>query len=140
MVRAREQDSIMSYLRGICYPAKIWIPYREIHNRSPVRKLLIMGWTKEVVDDAREIIYNFIKTEIGENISGLHPVLSQQDVRKTWSRSPSPSTRTSLGTPSRTSPSPSCSSAHNIRVSGRDSSWFNQPLIESKRNVQPDQR
>jgi hypothetical protein len=49
-----------------------------------------MGWTKQVVDDAREIIYNLIKTEIGENISGLHPVLSPQDVWKTWSRSPSP--------------------------------------------------
>jgi hypothetical protein len=45
MVRAKEQDSIISYLRGICYPAKIWIPYREIHNRSPFRKLLLMGWT-----------------------------------------------------------------------------------------------
>jgi hypothetical protein len=90
MVRAKEQNCIMSYLRSICYPAKIWIPYREIHNRSPFRKLLLMGWTKEVLDDAREIIYNFINTEIGENIPSLHPVLSQQDVWETWSRSPPP--------------------------------------------------
>ena len=57
MVRAKEQDSIMNYLRDICYPAKIWIPYREIRDRSPFRKLLLMGWTKEVVDDAREILW-----------------------------------------------------------------------------------
>ena len=65
MVRAREQDSIMRHLRGLCYPASIWIPYRELHDTSPVRKLLLMGWTKEIVDDAREILYNFIKTESG---------------------------------------------------------------------------
>ena len=48
------------------------------------------------------------------------------------SRSPSPSTRTSVGTCSRTSPSPSCSSAQNFIVSGRSSSWFQQPQIELK--------
>ena len=42
MVRAKQQDSIMSCLRSICYPAKIWIPCRETHNRSPFRKLLLM--------------------------------------------------------------------------------------------------
>jgi hypothetical protein len=54
MVRAKEQDSIMKYLRDICYTANIWIPYHEIRDRSPFRKLLLMGWTKEVVDDARD--------------------------------------------------------------------------------------
>jgi hypothetical protein len=93
MVRAKEQDSIMSYLRNICSPAKIWIPYRELHNRSPFSKLLLIRWTKEVVDDAREMIYNFISAEIGENIPSLHPVLSQQDVWETWNRSP-PSMKT----------------------------------------------
>ena len=90
MVRAKEQNSTMSYLRGICYPASIWIPYRELHNTSQVRRLLLMGWTKEVVDDAREIIYNFIRNEIGENISSLHLVLNQHDVWETWSRSQPP--------------------------------------------------
>ena len=77
----------MRHLRGLCYPASIWIPYRELHDTSPVRKLLLMGWTKEIVDDAREILYNFITTEIGEQIDSLQPVLNQQDVWETWNRS-----------------------------------------------------
>ena len=77
MGRAKEKDSIMNYLRDTCYPAKIWIPFRERYGRS--RKLIVMGWTQEVVDDAREIIYNFIKSETGNNISSLHPVFNQQD-------------------------------------------------------------
>ena len=43
MVGAKEQDSTMNYLRDICYPAKIWTPYREIRDKSPFRKLLLMG-------------------------------------------------------------------------------------------------
>ena len=46
-----------------------------------------MGWTKEIVDDAREILYNFIKTEIGEEIDSLKPVFHQQDVWETWNMS-----------------------------------------------------
>jgi hypothetical protein len=49
MVRAKQQDTIMSCLRSICYPAKIWIPCRESHNRSPSRRFLFLGWTKQVV-------------------------------------------------------------------------------------------
>jgi hypothetical protein len=78
MVRAKQQDSIMSCLRSICYPANIWIPCRETHNRSPFKKLLLMGWTKQVVDDARVIIYNFISDEIG----GIFPVSTQCSVNK----------------------------------------------------------
>jgi hypothetical protein len=85
MVRAKQQDSIMSCLRSICYPAKIWIPSCESHNKSPFRKLLFMGWTKQVVDDARMTMYNFIRDDIGENIPSLHPILCQQSV---WEQIP----------------------------------------------------
>ena len=68
MIRVKERNSTMSYLRGVCYPASLWILYRELNNTSQVRRLLIMGWTKEVVDGAREIIYDFIKYEIGVDI------------------------------------------------------------------------
>ena len=73
----------MRHSRDICYPASIWIPYHELHDTSPDTKLLIMGWTKEMVDDAREIIYAFIKTEIGEQVTSLQPVIHQQDVWET---------------------------------------------------------
>jgi hypothetical protein len=75
MVRAKQQDSIMSCLRNICNPAKIWIPSRESNNKSLFRKLLFMGWTKKVVDNARVTIYNFIRDVVGENIP--HPVLTK---------------------------------------------------------------
>jgi hypothetical protein len=68
MIRAKERNSIMSYLRGVCYPANLWIPYRELTNTSQVRNLMIMGWTNEVVESAKELIYNFIKFELGEDI------------------------------------------------------------------------
>jgi hypothetical protein len=73
-------------LRGVCYPASLWIPYRELNNTSQVRRLLIMGWTKEVVEGAREIIYDFIKYEIGEDIYSLRSA-TNHDVWETWNRS-----------------------------------------------------
>jgi hypothetical protein len=56
LVRAKQQDSIMSCLRSICYPATLWIPCREGNNKSQVRKLVFTGWTKQIVDDARVTI------------------------------------------------------------------------------------
>jgi hypothetical protein len=83
MIRAKERNSTMSYLRGVCYPASLWIPYRELTNTSQVRSLMIMGWTNEVVDGAKEIIYDFIKFEIGEDIYSLSPA-TNYDVWGTW--------------------------------------------------------
>ena len=52
------------------------------------RKMLLMGWTHEVVDDAKEIIYHYIKDEIGEDIPSLRPALSQHDAWEAWYRYP----------------------------------------------------
>jgi hypothetical protein len=87
LVRAKQQDSIMSCLRSICYPATLWIPCREGNNKSQVRRLLFTGWTKQIVDDARVTIYNFICDDIGVNIPNLHPVLCRQNTWETWNKS-----------------------------------------------------
>ena len=47
-----------------------------------------MGWTHEVVDDAKEIIYRYIKDAIGEDIPSLRPAHSQHDAWEDWYRYP----------------------------------------------------
>jgi hypothetical protein len=84
LVRAKQQDSIMSCLRSICYPATLWIPCREGNNKSQIRKLIFTGWTKQIVDEARVTIDIFIRDDIGMNIPNLHPALCQQNTRLTW--------------------------------------------------------
>ena len=87
MARTGRQDFIMSCLGSICYPAKLWFPCRVTHNRSPVRELLLRGWTRQAVDDAKVAIYNFLIEVIRENILSLHPDPSQQNIWETWNRS-----------------------------------------------------
>ena len=72
MARAEQQDFIMSCLGSICYPAKIWFPCLVTRNRSPVRELLLRGWTRQAVDDAKVAIYIFLIDVIRENIPSLH--------------------------------------------------------------------
>ena len=76
MSKVKEDNSVMNYLREICSPAVIWIPFRD--GQRFVRKLIITGQFAEEVDDARFILYNFIRSEIGFDLAYLHPIYEAQ--------------------------------------------------------------
>jgi len=77
--KAREDDSVMSFLRILCHPANIWIPSRALDsNMNTERKLMVTGESQDVVDRARLSIWKFIREEIGVDILQMNPLIQEQ--------------------------------------------------------------
>ena len=54
MARAREDTSNINYLRSVCAPAQIWIPFlprKRTQGFALSRKLIITGHAQDVVDN-----------------------------------------------------------------------------------------
>ena len=49
-----------------------------------------MGWTMQIIEEAREMMYDFIQSGIREDVPSLHQVLSPPDVWGTRNRSQTP--------------------------------------------------
>ena len=78
MRKAKDDDSVMSYLRTLCHPAKICILVRaRDRNMNTERRLILTGESQDVVDSARISIWKFIRKEIGVNILQMNPLIQE---------------------------------------------------------------
>jgi len=81
MRKVKEENSTLNNLRKACHPAKIWIPFRatdRLMRPHDLRRLIIRGESKDIIDTARIILYQFIKNETGIDIVQMHPLISEQ--------------------------------------------------------------